>query len=166
MKFSKWTLYQLLIILVFVVSLYFVNAFGASVAITGDTSNSGRVFKSLLTAGVLIALVVCINLIMYFQQKNYPNMLNHPIWSKMPILTFAVGFISIVLFLSLGTFGPLMEWIDHIRWLLYLLAIYFVWLFFLFVMSIIVKVKRTKAHVLDLTFGWTCIILLVTIFIF
>ena len=156
----------MLIILVLIVLLYFVNGFGISIAITGGMDNEGRIFRSLLTAGVLIAFVGCIYLIMYFQQKKNPGMLRHPIWSKMPILTFVVGFISIVLFLSLGTFGPLMEWIDHLKWLLYVLAIYFIWLFFLFIMSIIVKFKRSQNRVLDLTFAWTCIVLLVSIFIF
>lgn len=166
MNFLKWTLYQLLIILVLIVLLYLVDGFGISIAITGDTSNEGRIFRSLLIAGVLIALVACIYLIMFFQQKKNPNMLSHPIWSKMPIITFVVGFISIVLFLSLGTFGPLMDWVDHLRWLLYLLAIYFIWLFFLFVLSIIVKIKRSQYRVLDLTFLWTCLLLLVSIFMF
>lgn len=166
MNFSKWTLYQLLVILVLIVLLYLLNGFGISIAISGDTSGAGRVFKSLLTAGVLIALVACIYLVMFFQQRKNPDMLSHPVWSKMPVIIFAVGFVSIVLFLSLGTFGPLMDWIDHLRWLLYVLVVYFIWLFFLFVMSIIVKIKRSQDRILDLTFAWTCIVLLVSIFIF
>lgn len=165
MSFSKWTIYQFLVILTLIILLYLINGFGISIAITGDMSDEGRIFRSVLTAGFLIALVACIYVIMFSQYKKSPNMLNHSIWSKMPMILFAVGFISIVLFLSLGTFGPLLDWIEHIRWLLYVILIYFIWGFFLFVMSIIVKIKGSQNQVIDLTFVWTCLILLVSIFI-
>ncbi|GGK08254.1 hypothetical protein GCM10007063_33310 [Lentibacillus kapialis] len=165
MSFSKWTIYQFLVILTLIILVYLVNGLGISVAITEDTSNEGRIFRSILTAGFLIALVACIYVIIFCQHKKRPNMLSHSIWSKTPTILFAVGFISIVLFLSLGTFGPLLDWIEHVRWLLYVILIYFIWGFFLFVMSIIVKIKGSQNRVIEHTFVWTCLILLVFIFI-
>ncbi|MFD1037017.1 hypothetical protein ACFQ3N_01060 [Virgibacillus byunsanensis] len=159
---SKWTYYQFTAIIFLGLLLFFTDQLSGELAISSGTETVNG--TSLLTAGFIAAIVGWVYVMVYLQSKKKPALLNHAVWSKMPALLFIIGFLSIVAFLTLGTFGPLLEWTENARWLMYVFMVYFIFLFYLFVVSVILKNSKLKKHALHRSLYVTGGLLIIVIF--
>ncbi len=149
---SKWSIYQLISLLYIIILFYIVEQFN-------DTPPS-----SLMIMGFIIAIVGWIYVMLYLQLKKKPDLLEHPIWGKMPFIIFGIGLLAFILFIVSADMGPLNSLITANRSLLYVFIMFFVLLLFLFVMSLVHKLSESKHNVLNHTLFATIALLIITLF--
>ncbi|RWZ49769.1 hypothetical protein EQV77_18020 [Halobacillus fulvus] len=158
---SKWTIYQSGLLLCLGLIFYLSELFSMNLAAGPENS---PMLASIVTSIFLISIVAILYLFSYFQWKKKPGFLQHPIWRKLPIPLLILALLSVIAFLTLGVFGPLAEWTMQYRTLLYILIVYFISLLFFFVLSVVYKKIDAEKSLLNQTFMWTSLILIVGIF--
>jgi hypothetical protein len=119
---------------------------------------------------IIVAVVIsCFYLIFWLEGKKVTSIFERPFWTIMPQLIITVGILSIILFLVGGTLGPIMNWVEQWRSLLYIFLIYFLFLIFLFIFSLEHKKHRNKTPINKTIFTsyiWTIVLFIVVFFIF
>ena len=165
MLFSKWTVFQGaalagLIALAFVAELY---TLPISNALTSGSTSSMLV---MLTFIVLSSSLI--HLFFIFHSKKSDRFLSHSLWNKMSVLTGFVLVVSVVLFIAASLITSLNELLMNYRWNLYGLAYYFLFLYSLFVLSVVHKMKKDspKETKIEISFGATIASLCLLLFLF
>src|SRR5690625_328457 len=98
LKWSKWSLYQLLmipLIAVFMWLLEYTSRNGINQPVAGEWT---AVISSSGTFLIITCVVTFLYLIFLFEAKKENSFFNHSIWSNMPIISVAVGILSTILF--------------------------------------------------------------------
>ncbi|SDN63240.1 hypothetical protein [Alkalicoccus daliensis] len=132
----KWGLLQLLTVFVIVIIMWMSNYISQNRAIP-NAAGEWTAVNSPYTVFLVITLILgCFFLLFVFEARKENSFFTHPLWHKGPVLIGIIGFVSIVLFLAGGTFGPLMLWTAQIPALIYSFFIYFLFVIFIFIFAI------------------------------
>ncbi len=159
----KWTLYQVLTILTLIILLFFVDV--ADVPISVTPGNEGMTFVvTLLVALFILGVTGCAYLLLMLQLQKKPDLFQARFWKSAPILLLIIGVVSITVYLMLGMSGSLFEWVDGHRWIMYALLVYFIWLFYFWIVSIVNRQARDKQKVPGYSLGIGVVVLLIIIF--
>lgn len=160
MKSSKWTFYQLLGLIALIVLFIFTEGLKKNFS-ASSSSNLSLVS----TAGMIFLLVTWLYLMFYFQLKKKPQIMDHKVWKFMPLLVVGVLFLSMVTLMLLLMMGPMDEWVEQWRGLIYGMMMYFILLFYFFVIALVHKLSDSKDNVIHHSYLWTLGLLLIVIFI-
>lgn len=164
MLFSKWTVFQAaalagLVALAFLAEFYSLNI--------GNALTSGAVSSMLIVLTFILLSTSMIHLFFVFHSKKSDRFLSHPLWNKMNVLAGLLLAVSIVVFISAAVFTSLNDWITDDRWILYGIIYFFLFLYSLFVLSVVHKVKQDSAKEtkIEISFGATVVSLCVLLFL-
>lgn len=165
MFFSRWTLFQGIIIISLAGLAFIADLFKTEIAIPASESMEAN-GSEVMTFLFIIAVIGLLSLLMYFQTKKSHTFLKQPLWDKMYILMpvlFAISFILI--FFLIDSVSNIIE--SH-RWLLYILFYYMLFLINLMVLAFIYKLKKNtipNENKIIFSFIWTTLILFVIYFL-
>jgi len=159
----KWTMYQVLTILSLIILLFFVDV--ADVPISVAPGNDGMAFiLMLLGALFILSITGCAYLLLMLQLQKKPDLFQARFWKSAPILLIIIGIVSITVYLMLGMSGSLFEWVDEQRWIMYGMIVYFIWLFYFWIVSIVNRQTRDKQKVPGYSLGIGVVVLLIIIY--
>lgn len=167
MFFSRWTLFQGLIIAVMVVLAFIADQFKTKIAIPVSANNEIKT-PMLIAFLFIIVIIGLLSLMMYFQTKKSATFLKHPLWNKMHILMPFFFAISLVIIFSIFLIDPLSHFVQDNRWLIYLLLFYVLFLINVIVLAFIHKVKKqtiSNKNKIEYSFIWTSVLLFIIYFI-
>lgn len=162
---SKWTIFQLLttsFLLFFAFTLtYFREGFS-------DLIVNNETMSLLMYTSFFMVTVASISLLFYFQTKKSSTFLIHPLWKKMHVIIGIIILISMITVIILSISSPMLEIIQNRPLLLFILGYYFLYIFNLFVLSIIHRfgdsnINPTKE--VERAFWGTLLLLLLIIFL-
>lgn len=164
MFFSKWTIFQGLILLCMISLVFVAESFSIQIS---SMLTSGTFSSSLLVLTFILVGSSLISFYLIFHSKKSERFLSHPLWEKMNILIAILFTLSIIIFISASIFTSLNDLILTNRWVLYLFIYYFLFLLNLFVLSIIHKVRKnfSKEKKIELSFIWTVLSLIILVFL-
>ncbi|MGM0896977.1 MAG: hypothetical protein ACQEV0_03705 [Bacillota bacterium] len=164
MLFSKWTFYQAaalagLIALAFLAEFYSLNI--------GNALTSGAISSMLIVLTFILLSTSFIHLFFIFHSKKSERFLAHPLWNKMTVLAGLLLAFSVAAFIIVSVFTSLNDWIMDDRWILYGIIYFFLFLYSLFVLSVVHKVKQNSAKEtkIEISFGTTVVSLCVLLFL-
>lgn len=165
----KWSLYQIIMILLIVVSMWLLEYTSEGSTVHSTSGEWTTVISSYSTFFIVALVVTFIYFIFLFEAKKDKSLLNHPIWTNMPKISAIVGILSVILFIVGGTIGPIMIWVEQWRSLFYMFLVYFLFIIFLFIFSF--EHKRQRASQLSqrsihISFIWTLLLFFVLYFLF
>lgn len=164
--FSRWTLFQGLIIVVLIALALLADQFKMNIAV--PVSSPDVVNKPMiLTAGFLIVLIGLFSLIMYFQTKKSDTFLQQRLWDKMYVIIPILLAILLIGFVILFLTGILNAVIDSNRWIIYSFIYATLFLINVTVLTIIHKIKKNlipNETKIAYSFIWTSLSLFVIIF--
>ncbi|WP_047980952.1 hypothetical protein [Ornithinibacillus contaminans] len=165
----KWSLYQILMISLIVVSMWSLEYISGNKTIQPVSGEWTAVNSAYGTFFIVALVVTFFYLIFLFEAKKEKSCLNHPIWTIMPKISVIVGILSTILFIIGGTIGPIMTWVEQWRSLLYVFFVYFLFLIFLFIFSFEHKKQRASQQSqksIHISYIWTLILFFVLYFLF
>jgi len=138
--------------------------------ITGNRTiqiSSGTAVNSSFVTFFIVALVIsCFYLLFLFEAKKKKSIFASKVWAIMPIISINLGGLSTILFIIGGAIGPVFDWVQQWRFLLYIFFVYFLLLVFVFIFSIEHKKQRfKKSHekAIHISYSWTLVLFLVLI---
>ncbi|ASK61604.1 hypothetical protein CFK37_05195 [Virgibacillus phasianinus] len=85
MFFSRWTLFQGIIIILLVVLAFIADIYKKDIAVPFSSSTEVNI-PMLMTFLFIVVVIGSLSLILYFQTKKSDTFLKHPLWDKMHIL--------------------------------------------------------------------------------
>lgn len=138
--------------------MFIADLFKKNVTTPMELNQVGLPLPAYVTMLFIVAIVGCFYLITIFQFKKDPGILSHRIWEKMHIITILIFTASLLIFVTLIVVNPLDEWIQKWRGLLYLIMIYFFFLIYWFMLSIVNKYMATtmsKINKIHVSFAGT-----------
>lgn len=168
MFFSRWTFYQILILVFLGVLPYLAEVFNQSISVPIGVSAVNTMQPMLMTILFLALILGGFNLFLLLQSRKSTTFLIHPAWGKMHILLILIGGVSLIIFISAFFMSPLNEVLQNDRWGVYLILYYFLYIFNLIVLSVIHKFKKDRIdnkRKVRLSFIVSLLILVFTIFI-
>ena len=143
---SKWTLYQLLIVIVFGSLVMANNLFKAQVAELFSFVD-GFIAPSIVIIFFSVVLIIWgFSIILLLQEKKGKPLFTHKIWRIMPAIMTLVLLLSVVIFIALGV-TVLSDISESMKWIIDLSIAYFLIIFYLFTLSIVIRYgKSTTAE--------------------
>ncbi|WP_416148334.1 hypothetical protein ACM26V_19230 [Salipaludibacillus sp. HK11] len=163
MLISRWTIFQFLTASLLIGILAFVENQSGTTTVAAGTPINSRLSIFLFITGIL----GCFYLMFLFQTLKTNTFFHHSFWKNVPILIMVIGVLSTIAILFTGTLGPLFEWVQQWRFLIYLFVVYFLLLYFVLVLSIVRNYQldndlgRKTTH---LAFGWSLGVLVIGMF--
>ncbi|MDN5710071.1 MAG: hypothetical protein L0G95_11575 [Planococcus sp. (in: firmicutes)] len=164
MLFTKWTVYQAaavagLIALAIVAEFYSLDI--------GKALTSGAISSMLIVLTFILLSTSLIHLFFIFHSKKSERFLSHPLWNKLNVLSGLLLSVSVVLFIAASLITSVNEWLTNYRWNLYGIVYFFLFLYSLFVLSVVHKVKQDSAKEtkIEISFGATFVSLCVLLFL-
>ena len=163
---SKWTIYQLLIVMFFAILFTLNNLFKENVLALFSFIDS-FISPSILVVFFSVILVIWgFSFILLLQEKKRSELFVHKIWRIMPAIVGVLLVLSIVVFLVLfltvlSNVNPTMHW------MLDLILIYLLVLFYMFVLSLFIRYGKsdtTKGKVI--TSANTAVLILIFVIFF
>jgi hypothetical protein len=152
---SKWTLYQVLIVLGFSLAIILTNLFEEKISAFFSFVNSFIEPSILIIFFTVILIVWGFTFLLLLEEKKERPLFVHKIWPIMPAIIGALLFVSFIVFIVLGV-TVLSDVTPEMHWILDLSIGYFLVLIYLFVLSILLRYGRavtnkgtiiTSAHV-------------------
>ncbi len=156
-------MYQVLTILTLIILLAFVDVGDIPINVTPGNDRMAFILM-LLGAMFIFGVTGCAYLLLMLQLQKKPDLFHGRFWKSAPILLLIIGIVSITVYLMLGMSGSLFEWVDEQRWIMYGLLVYFIWLFYFWIVSIVNRQTRDKQKVPGYSFGIGVVVLLIIIF--
>lgn len=135
---SKWTSYQILIVIGFTVVLILNNVFVLQVAKFFSFVERFIEPSILIFFFIVILITWGFSFILLLQEKKGKRLFAHKIWRVMPAITGLLFILSIIVFVIL-VLTVLSNMSSDMRWILDLGVIYFLHLFYLFILSIMLR---------------------------
>lgn len=132
--FSRWTFFQLIVMIFLVVW-----------NIVADQFKYDVVSPPLQGLGTLIFITIvigCFYALMLLQYKKNQALFSFSIWERMPFITgvtFATSSVGVIIVLLV-----FQDWFMNERWGLYIFIHYFLFLLFIFILSLINKYVKTN----------------------
>lgn len=165
--FSRWTLFQSLIIAFLVVIAFIADLFKTDIAVPFSSSNEVNT-SMLMTFLFIVVIIGSLSLLLYFQTKKSATFLRHRLWDKMYILMPIFFVISLVVLFSVFLIDPLSSIVQNNRWLIYILLYYVLFIINVIVLAFIHQAKKqtiSNGNKIKLSFIWTSLVLIVIVFI-
>ena len=162
---SKWSSYQLLIIIGFTVLLVVNNMFAEQLAKILSFVNS-FIEPSLVVYFFTVILIIWgFAITLLLQEKKGKPLFVHKVWRIMPAILGVMLILSVVILLTLGV-TLLSDVPPEIRWVLDLSVIYFLSLSFLLTLSIMLRYGKpdTSKGVISKSANITVLIILIVFF--
>ncbi|WP_442637215.1 hypothetical protein [Rossellomorea marisflavi] len=159
----KWTMYQVLTIITLIILLFFVDVGDIPINVTPGMNGMAFILM-LLGALFILGVTGCAYLLLMLQLQKKPDLFQARFWKSAPILLLIIGIISITVYLMLGMSGSLFEWVDEQRWIMYGMIVYFIWLFYFWIVSIVNRQTRDKQKVPGYSLGIGVVVLLIIIY--
>lgn len=166
--FSRWTVYQAVIILLLVVFTRFIDMFQKDIGVPITGSSTERMTQALMTFLFICTVIGLFSLLMYVQTKKSDTFLKHRLWEKMHILIAFILVVSIVALLSLVVITPFDQVVQDNRWLIYLMLYWLLFLLNVFVLAVIHKAKKnsmSNGRKTGISFIWTTAVLAAILFV-
>lgn len=135
---SKWTAYQLLVGVVFVVLITINNVFAVQIAKFFSFTETYIASSLLITFFTVILVIWGFTTLLLLQEKKGKSLFIHKIWRIMPAISGVLFLLSVVAFLALflTVFSDLSV---EMRWVLDVIVIYFLALFYVMILSIVLR---------------------------
>ena len=162
MMLSKWTFFQMLVIVGLGVVAFVAEQFSSKIAVPSISANQ----QGILTLSFILIVVGLLSLLLFFQTKKSETFLVHRLWQKMPILLLIILSVSIVAMIALV--NPITELVERFRFVLYVIIYYIIYLTNLLVVSFVHKnadSSTTNERKVSTGFWWTCFIFVALQFI-
>lgn len=138
MLLSRWTMLQfatLGLLIGFVVYVEFLRT-NRTVEVTGAMTPVNNPIETLLFVSAVLS---CFYLFFLLEAKKGTDVFERSFWQRMPIATVIIGSSSFVIFISAVFLGDLFSIMQDNRFFLYVIILYFMFLLFLFVFSMVLK---------------------------
>ena len=167
MFFSRWTLFQGVIITSLVALAFIADQFKTEIAVP-FSSSGGISTQRIMTFLFIIVVVGLLSLLMYCQTKKSDTFLKHRLWDKMHILMPFFFIISLVGIFSILLIDPLNEIVQNNRWLIYILIYYVLYVVNVMVLAFVHQVKKqtiSNENKIQYSFIWTSLGLFVILFL-
>lgn len=135
---SKWTAYQLLVGVVFVVLITINNVFAIQIAKFFSFTETYIASSFLIIFFTVILVIWGFTTLLLLQEKKGKPLFTHKIWRIMPAISGGLFLLSVVAFLALflTIFSDLSV---EMRWVLDIIVIYFLALFYMMILSIVLR---------------------------
>lgn len=143
MFFSRWTYLQIIILILLGILPFLAETFNQSISVPIGGSPVDTVGPMFMTILFLVLVLGGFNLFLFLQSRKSTTFLSHPAWDKMHILLVFILVISLIIYISAFFVSPLSEVLQNVRWGIYLIVYYFLFIFNLIVLSLIHRVKKT-----------------------
>lgn len=166
MFFSRWTLFQGIVITSLVVLAFIADQFKAEIAVP-FSSSGGISTQRIMTFLFIVVAVGLLSLLMYCQTKKSDTFLKHQLWDKMHILMPFFFIISLVVIFSILLIDPLNEIVQNNRWLIYILIYYVLYVVNVMVLAFVHQVKKqtiSNENKIQYSFIWTLLVLFAILF--
>lgn len=140
---SKWTLYQMLIILVFTALVVVNNIY--TLQITKLFSLVERFIEPSIIVFFITVIIVTwgFSFILLCQEKKGSKLFVHKVWRIMPAIIGLLLVLSFIVFLILGATVLSNVTLD-MRWIIDIGVIYFLILFYLLILSIMLRYGKSE----------------------
>ena len=164
---SKWTLYQVLIVIGFSLAIIVTNVFTEKISAFFSFVNSFIEPSILIIFFTVILIIWGFSFLLLLQEKKERPLFIHKIWRIMPAIIGIILIISFIIFLILGV-TVLSQVTPEMHWIFDLLIVYFLVLIYLFVLSIMLRYGKadTNKGTIMTSANVTVLVLLVIIFLF
>lgn len=165
--FSKWTFLQAGIVL-------FIAAMLVTFSQNAEPLQQLLQNEELFLPGSSISImlftafvIVCLYLITFFQEKKTGSFLSHPVWDRMPIVLLVIFFLSGLIMVSVFTGLSLPDdfGIEY-RWILDILVVYFLLLFYLLILSVLVRFRETASSLTTIHRSFFASLAICIVFVF
>lgn len=163
MFFSRWTLFQSIIVIFLIVLAFIADMFKKDIGVSISSSNEINI-PMLMTFLFIVLIIGLISLFLYFQTKKSNTFLKHRLWDKMHIILPAVFIVSLIVIFSFFLIDPLSDITQSNRWIMYVLIYYILFLINTLVLAIIHKAKKntiSNENKVAYSFVWTSLGLIV-----
>ncbi|WP_223701626.1 hypothetical protein [Sutcliffiella deserti] len=157
----KWTLYQVLTLVLLSLLMWGLEFISDKRAFQFQSAGWAVVIPGYATVLIIALVISCFFLIFLFEAKKEKSIFQNSAWRKMPVICLITGLFSVFLFIAAGAFGPLFEWVEQWRFLLYIFFVYFLLLLFLFIFSLEHRNKgyrRPYEKTIKISYFWTLIL--------
>jgi amino acid transporter len=164
----KWTIVQVITLIFLTLFMFILEEVSGNRTVQPSNGEWVAVYPSYSLFIVYLMVLGCFYLLFLFEAKKNKNVYSHKIWKLMPRLCVVIGIVSAILFIIGGIATPLFEWVQQLRFLLYLFFTYFMFLVFLFIFSIEHKrhnFKQSLEKTVHISFFWI-VVLVMGIFFF
>ena len=164
---SKWTLYQVLIVLGFSLAIIVMNVFGEKISGFFTFINSFIEPSILIIFFTVILIVWGFSFLLLLQEKKGSPLFVHKIWRIMPAIIGVILFISFIVFIILGI-TVLSQVTPEMHWMIDLIIAYFLVLIYLLILSIMLRYGKadTNRGTIMTSANVTVLVLLLIIFLF
>lgn len=142
MILSKWTAYQLLVGAVFIVLITINNVFAVQIAKFFSFTETYIASSLLIIFFTVILVIWGFTALLLFQEKKGKPLFTHKIWRIMPAISAVLFLLSGIALLVLFTM-VLPDLSLEMRWVLDIIVIYFLVLFYVLVLSIVMRYGKT-----------------------
>ena len=162
---SKWTRYQLLIVIALASLLVANNVFKVQVAEFFSFVGT-FIAPSIIIIFFSVVLVIWgFSYILLLQEKKGKPLFVHKIWRIMPAIMAIVLLVSVVIFIALGVtvFSDLN---DNMQWVLDILIVYFLVNFYLLILSLIIRYGKTETSERRITKSANASVIILFVIIF
>ncbi|MDV2684590.1 hypothetical protein RYX56_09425 [Alkalihalophilus lindianensis] len=166
---AKWSTFQVLIVANMILFMFMLERMVSSHTFQPPTAGGGAVNTGFSTLLVYTIILLGLYLLFLFEAKKNRALFAHSAWLKMPQLTLLIAIVAASAFIGLATMGPLFNWVLHVRFLLYIVGVFFLFITFLFVFSLIHKRRFHHRHVessVHWSLIWTILVFIGTFFVF
>lgn len=164
---SKWTLYQVLIVIGFSLAIIVTNVFTEKISAFFSFVDSFIEPSILITFFTVILIIWGFTFLLLLQEKKGSPLFVHKIWRIMPAIIGTLLIISFIVFIILGI-TVLSQITPEMHWMMDLIIVYFLILIYLFVLSIMLRYGKadTNTGTIMTSANVTVLVLLVIIFMF
>jgi heme/copper-type cytochrome/quinol oxidase subunit 2 len=168
---AKWSTFQVLIVANMILFMFMLERMVSSHTFQPPTAGVGvgAVNTGFSTILVYTIILLGLYLLFLFEAKKNRALFRHRAWLKMPQLTLLIALIAASIFILMATMGPLFNWVMQYRFLLYIVGVFFLFMTFLFVFSLIHKRRFHHPHVessVHWSLVWTALVFMGTFFVF
>ncbi|QOY35514.1 hypothetical protein AWH56_022990 [Anaerobacillus isosaccharinicus] len=165
----KWSIFQVVTVSFIFLFMWFLEHISGNRTIQPSNGEWTAVNSSYMTFLILALVVSCFYLLFLFEAKKAKTIFESSVWSRMPKICIIGGALSAILFIIGGTLGPIFEWVQQWRFLLYIFLVYFLLLVYVFIFSVEHKNKEFKKpyeKTILSSYFWTIAIFIVLFFLF
>ncbi|KGP89993.1 hypothetical protein N780_07780 [Pontibacillus chungwhensis BH030062] len=168
MLFSRWTLWQTILIGMLGMLAFVAEQFNQVIAVPMISSHAHSLLPAILTILFLALIVGIFSLIIRLELKKNPTIFTSRFWDKAPLILIIFLVLSLVLYITGFMMDPFRDLLQRYRLSLYLILYYFLLLVNLLVLATVQKVKGNTISgekKIGMSFFGTMLFLVVTIFI-
>jgi hypothetical protein len=135
---SKWTSYQLLIVIIFTAIIVLNNMYTDKISAVFSITDAFISSSILIIFFTVILIIWGFSLLLLLQEKKGKQLFVHKLWRIMPAIFGVLLFLSFILFLVLGL-TVFTNVSSNMHWILDIGIVYFLVIFYLFILSLFIR---------------------------